>query len=242
MHSSQPQTQPSTPSKHGQTGSLRRYTWELNEMEDQGFSTGSLASEPSRTLPQPASPELHYEATTHEAWPNESRGDSEQPGGIFSTATDDEGHGMSTSGLENRENIAPEEQELTITFALGPSSPVSTHTVTIYPGSRNEARQRFTVPVSSKVITFDWSITCVERQLSRSNRQARNRPACTPSSRPPLAPLRVSGQGIGKQRGRPRRNMRRSASVGSDRPSAAETGAREMSRDVFEEDPHGRLE
>jgi hypothetical protein len=148
MHSSRSPTQPSTPEEHGQTGSLRRYTQELNEMESQGFPTGSLECDGSCTLSRHASPELLREADTHGAWPNESRDDPGQPG-IFSTATDDEGHGMSTFGLENRENIAAEEQELTMTFALGPGT-VSTHTETIYPGSRNEARQRFTLLVPFK--------------------------------------------------------------------------------------------
>ncbi|KAL2137817.1 hypothetical protein VTI28DRAFT_8180 [Corynascus sepedonium] len=65
--------------------------------------------------------------------------------------------------------IAPEEQELTITFALAPGSPVSVNTETISPGSRKEARQRFTLPVSSGVVTIEWSINCAERQPSRSS-------------------------------------------------------------------------
>jgi hypothetical protein len=74
------------------------------------------------------------------------------------------------------------------------------------------------------------------RSSYNTNRQAESSLACTPPSRSSLASLRGRGQDIGKRHRRSWRNMRKSASGGSVRSSAAETGAREMSGVVFEED------
>ncbi|KAK3940765.1 hypothetical protein QBC46DRAFT_341276 [Diplogelasinospora grovesii] len=196
---------------------------------------------PSCTLPRdcPASlSRLHRKATPQEASPNEIHDDFGQPDGIFYIFRDDQDDDTSVSGSESQENVTPKEQELTMTFVLGLNTPVSVHKETIYPGSRKEARQKFTLPVPWGAITIAWSMSYTERQPSgascNTNRRSQDRPVCTSRSRRPMAPLR----GIGKRRGRghTRQKMQKSASVGRDRPSAAERGMPATSREAFKDE------
>lgn len=79
---------------------------------------------------------------------------------MLPTFTDGEGDGTSTFGPENRENIAPKEEKLTITFTLGPDT-YFTYTMSIY--SNQESQKRVALPGSCGDIAFDVRISCVER-------------------------------------------------------------------------------
>ncbi|KAK3935220.1 hypothetical protein QBC46DRAFT_413246 [Diplogelasinospora grovesii] len=113
--------------------------------------------------------ELYRAVEAEETSPHETHYDneSEHPGKSFSIFQDGQDDNMSLYRFGNEENGAPEEQELTMTFALEPNTSVSVHKENIYPGYWREAQQKFTTSalpgaISGKVglSTDVWSRFC----------------------------------------------------------------------------------
>ncbi|KAK3942355.1 hypothetical protein QBC46DRAFT_352339 [Diplogelasinospora grovesii] len=80
---------------------------------------------------------LYRKATPEDASPNETAYDSnfEHPDNSFYIFQDQDDN-ISMYSSENQENVAPKEQELTMTFALSPKRSVSVFKGVIYPGYR----------------------------------------------------------------------------------------------------------